>query len=210
MWLDNMLALPSPTHCSWRLLLGNPRPVTEYHYRPQTKLRNGNVFTSVCQEFYPQEGGVHPLGRQAPRQTLPSRQTPPSQTPPRQADNPLGRQTAPWANTPRLIPPGRHPHPHQTATRADGTHPTRMHSCLNLKRLARKNKPGADLEFRKDEQILSFAKFPEVVGPCIPKSKNRSLKEFLQQKPFTRNCLLLINNRTTHCHIFVFLLFYIN
>ena len=30
------------------------------NYRPQTKLRKGNVFTSVCQEFCPQgEGGVH-------------------------------------------------------------------------------------------------------------------------------------------------------
>ena len=27
-------------------------------YRPQTKLRKGNVFTSVCQEFCPQEGGL--------------------------------------------------------------------------------------------------------------------------------------------------------
>ena len=43
------------------------------------KLQKGNVFTSVCQEFCPQGGGVHP--------------------------------------------------PRQTATAADGTHPTGMHSC---------------------------------------------------------------------------------
>ena len=43
-------------------------------YRPQTKLRKSNVFTSVCQEFRPQRGGsVHPLGRQPP----PLEQTPP-------------------------------------------------------------------------------------------------------------------------------------
>ena len=39
------------------------------------------------------------------------------------ADNP------PKADTP--FPLGRHPHPQQTATAADGTHPTGMHSRLN-------------------------------------------------------------------------------
>ena len=34
-----------------------------HHYRPQTKLRKGNVFTSVCQEFCPQgAGGCLPGG----------------------------------------------------------------------------------------------------------------------------------------------------
>ena len=59
------------------------------NYRPQTKLRKGNVFTSVCQEFC--QGEVY---------TLLSRHPP--------ADTPL---------------------PQQTATAADGTHPTGMHSC---------------------------------------------------------------------------------
>ena len=64
----------------------------------------GNVFTSVCQKFYPrgrgggavsasESGGVHPPGR-----------------------HPLS-----WADT--LLPP-------ETATASDGTHPTGMHSCL--------------------------------------------------------------------------------
>ena len=44
----------------------------ENYYRPQTKLRKGNVFTSKCQEFCPQ-GGCTPPGRQ----------TPPGHTPPR-------------------------------------------------------------------------------------------------------------------------------
>ena len=52
------------------------------YYRPQTKLRKGNVFTSVCQEFCPHgRRSVHP----------------------------------PWADTPL---------PRQTASAADGTHPT--------------------------------------------------------------------------------------
>ena len=38
--------------------------LNNWNYRPQTKLRKGNVFTSVCQEFCPQVGGgVHPPGR---------------------------------------------------------------------------------------------------------------------------------------------------
>ena len=62
------------------------------YYRPQTKLRKGNLFTSVCWEFCPQGGGVHP-----PRQNPPPSRHPPGQTPT------LGRHTL-WADT---IPPGR-------------------------------------------------------------------------------------------------------
>ena len=67
---------------------------------------------------------------------------PPGQTPP-QADNPLNNhplwQTSPGQTPPGQTPPtsrrpptGRHPpaaSPPGTATAADGTHPTRMHSC---------------------------------------------------------------------------------
>ena len=68
--------------------------VTFYYYRPQTKLRQGNVFTRVCREFCPQRGVS---GRQPPGQT------PPGQTPP-WTDTPcLGRhppgQTPPWPDT---------------------------------------------------------------------------------------------------------------
>ena len=78
------------------------------YYHPQTKLQKGNVFTSVCQEFFPQ-GSVC--------------QTPPGQTPP------LG-QTPPWADTPWHTPQADTPQ--QMATAADGTHPTGMHSCCLL------------------------------------------------------------------------------
>ena len=74
------------------------------HYRLQTKLRKGNVFTSVCQEFCSQGGGVH----HAPWADTPPGQTHPEQTPPR-------------TDTPR-----------QTATAVDGTHPTGMHSCFTI------------------------------------------------------------------------------
>ena len=78
------------------------------NYRPQTKLRKGNVFTSVCQEFCPQWG-------------VPPRQTPPP------CRHPL-------ADT----PPGRHTPTHQTATAAGGTHPTGMHSCIKMPILSQK------------------------------------------------------------------------
>ena len=78
------------------------------HYRPQTKLLKGNVFTSVCQEFCPQWRCTPPPPRQTANTLL---GLPPSQTPPS---------------------PGQTPAPHQTATVADDTHPTGMHSCLQL------------------------------------------------------------------------------
>ena len=91
-------------------------------YRPQTKLRKGNVFTPVCQSFCSQgstpvhAGICHPQGRHLPWAA-------PWQTPP-WADTP--RQTTPWAQ-----PPGETPHK-QTATAADGTYPTGMHSCFKV------------------------------------------------------------------------------
>ena len=56
----------------------------------------------------------HPLGRHPPRQT------------------PLGRHTPLGSHSPgqKPHPLGRHPLPPETATAADGTHPTGMHSCF--------------------------------------------------------------------------------
>ena len=81
------------------------------------KLWKGNVFTSVCQEFCPQQGpdtltpspdrlGRHPLGRSL------QADTPPRADPPEQTPSP--------------------PTPAQTATAGDGTHPTGMHSCCTV------------------------------------------------------------------------------
>ena len=61
------------------------KPNQQNFYRPQTKLRKGNVFTSVCQEFCPQ-GEVY---------------TPQADTP-----FPLGRHPS-LADTPFTL--GRHP-----------------------------------------------------------------------------------------------------
>ena len=59
----------------------------------------------TCLSFCSQRGGVHPLGRHNPLADIPPGQTPP------QADTP-GQTYTP-----------------KTATVADGTHPTGMHSC---------------------------------------------------------------------------------
>ena len=66
------------------------------YYRPQAKLRKGNVFTSMCQEFCPHGGRCTPPGQTPPGQTLA-----------------LGRHS-PWADTPqadtlRRTPPSRRP-----------------------------------------------------------------------------------------------------
>ena len=57
------------------------------NYRPQTTLRKGNVFTSVCQEFWPQWVYTPGADKQtAPlADTPPPRQTAPGQTPPPRA-----------------------------------------------------------------------------------------------------------------------------
>ena len=88
--------------------LRNPLVLSRFHYRPQTKLRKGNVFTPVCQSFCSRGGGISACT---------------GQTPPR-ADTPAPGQTPP-------TPPGRHPPGRQppAATTADGTHSTGMHSC---------------------------------------------------------------------------------
>ena len=86
-----------------------------------TKLGQGNIFTSVCQEFCPQGGGVsasvHAGVYPSPREQTPqSRQHPPEQTPlwtrhtPPGADPP-GPGTPPWEQTPpdQAHPPGSRP-----------------------------------------------------------------------------------------------------
>ena len=72
-----------------------------FYYRPQTKLRKGNVFTSVSRILSTGEG-VHPL---------PGRHSPARQKPPYQAETlllgiPLGRHPLPGRH-----PLGRYPSP---------------------------------------------------------------------------------------------------
>ena len=111
------------------------RQINKFIFLPAaTKLGQGNIFTSVCQEFCPQGGGCLPqcmLGYTPPQ----TRQTPREQTPPSQT-----RQTIPLPPT-RQTPRTRQTPPDQADTpppekqtpayglRAAGTHPTGMHSC---------------------------------------------------------------------------------
>ena len=67
-------------------------------YRPQTKLRKGNVFTSMCQELCPCWGDVHTH----PGQTPPWTDTSLADITPGQTPHPPGQNP----------PPHRHP-PHQ-------------------------------------------------------------------------------------------------
>ena len=71
--------------------------VLSHFYRPQTKLRKGNVFTPVSYS-------VHRAG--------------------------VSASVHAGIHTPQQTPPRADP-PQQTATAADGTHPTGMLSCLD-------------------------------------------------------------------------------
>ena len=92
------------------------------YYRPQTKLWKGYDFTPVCHSVHRGGGGLPQcmLGY-TPHWTDTPDQTPPSLW----VDNP-----SLWADTPPSgqTPPRRQT-PQQTATAADGTHPTGIHSC---------------------------------------------------------------------------------
>ena len=80
-----------------------------------TKLRQGNVFTPVCQSFHSQGGSA---AVQAGIHTAPGRYTP-------QQVHPLGRYTPPWQVHPQQV------HRPTTVTAADSTHPTGMLSCCH-------------------------------------------------------------------------------
>ena len=113
-------------------------------YRPQRSCE-GYVFTGVCLSTRGVSDSVHagiphplpqsrhlpgsrpPWSRHPPsradtpqeqEQTPPLEQTPPDQTHPLREQTPPGADTPPGPDTPR-----------DTATAADGTHPTGMHSC---------------------------------------------------------------------------------
>ena len=89
-----------------------PSPYVSY-YRPQTNLRKGNVFTSVCLEFCPQRGVYTPQADTP--WTDPPRQTPPPS---------LGRHHPPWADTPRADTPWTDPPLADTPTLPGQTPPS--------------------------------------------------------------------------------------
>ena len=100
------------------VLLKELIPFSNFHV---TFAVQGNVFTPVCHSVHRGRGCL----ADTPQADIPPRQTPP------RADTPiLGR---PPEQTPlpgrHPSPPGRHPCLPETATAADGTHPTGMHSC---------------------------------------------------------------------------------
>ena len=120
------LAYHSLISLKWHSYLGSFLPSV-------TKLRQGNVFTPVCQSFHSQEAGcLADTSLVDPGQTPPvynpqvdtPRQTPPvawTDTPTRWADTP-------WADSPRTDTPA----PGRWLSAADGTHPTGMHSCCQV------------------------------------------------------------------------------
>ena len=105
----------------------------------------GGVCLSACWDTTP-PGADTPQRRHPPEQTPPgsrhaprSRHTPQEQTPPwsRHTHTPHQEQTPPeqtplpQEQTPPAPPQEQTPLPPDTATAADGTHPTGMHSCID-------------------------------------------------------------------------------
>ena len=92
-----------------------------YIYRPQRSCE-GYVFTRVCHSVHGGEvsASVH-AGILPP---------PEDQAPPSRDQTPAQDQAPPWEQAPpgADTPGSRHPTP-ETATVADGMHPTGMHSC---------------------------------------------------------------------------------
>ena len=91
------------------------------HYRPQ-RSREGYVFTPASVHA----GIPHPLDQAPPGSKYPLEQAPP------RPGTPPGTRHPPRPGThPRdqAAPRTRHP-PQQTATVADGTHPTGLYSCF--------------------------------------------------------------------------------
>ena len=120
-------------------------------YRPERSCE-GYVFTGICLSTggwgclpqcmlgYHTPPGADPLGTDTPLEQTAPEQTPPppgadpdpppgSRHPPLGADTPWEQTLPSWEQTP---PRSRLPH-QDTATAADGTHPTGMHSCFNHK-----------------------------------------------------------------------------
>ena len=93
-------------------------------YRPQQWLRKGNVFTSVCHEFCPQEmySSVH------------------WSRPPRACIPPCIAADTPWAGIPACTGTDT-----PMATAADGTYPTGMLSCCQL------NSVGVKVHDKRDK-----------------------------------------------------------
>ena len=92
-------------------------------YRPQRSCE-GYVFTRVCHSVH---GGGLPqcmLGYPPPRSRAPPGADPPGADPP--GAEPPGSKHPPWSRHPQ---PPQGADPPETATVADGTHPTGMHSC---------------------------------------------------------------------------------
>ena len=132
---DSVLSSQHKTHCLFESLV--LRYMLESigwfvtGYRPQRSCE-GYIFTGVCLSMGGGVSGSVHAGIPPPQE-----QTPPGTRHPPGADTlpppPREEQTPPWEQTPpRSTPPrNRHPLPRETATVADGTHPTGMHSCID-------------------------------------------------------------------------------
>ena len=121
----------------WQLYPG----VCRYHFvihncHPQTKLREGNVFTPVCDSIH--GGGVYPSMQWARGVCIQACNDQGVYRGCTGGRHPLFRY--PWADTPppSRHPPGRYPMDRHTPSQTPAlmvteAHPTGMHSCCKIK-----------------------------------------------------------------------------
>ena len=111
-----------------RCLLPSAKKLRRLCFYRHLSVHRGGVCLSACWDTPP--GSIHaPPWEQThpPEQTLPPlADTPPEQTPP--WEQTTIRADTPWEQTPP---------PQDTAIAADGTHPTGMHSCYELRFLSK-------------------------------------------------------------------------
>ena len=107
-------------------------------------------------------------------------------------------------------PPGRHPLPNQTATAADGTHPTRMHSCFknNKKKIVQK------FVIASCDNINKYSVFNLFFGKETPKDLLSHLRRWRRFVTFVHDgvvyvigfLLSFLLSHTVFAVIFIFIL----
>ena len=122
-------------------MLDNTKDIKHHLLPPATKLGQGNIFRSVCQEFCSRGGGSAPLPAgihtPGPEAGTPHPRTRGRHPPPQdQRQAPFwttGRHPCPGQTPPdqRQAPPGT-VHAGRYEQQVGGTHPTGMQSCLFL------------------------------------------------------------------------------
>ena len=119
-------------NCFWKIKLTAHLIINKLVTARKRSLGQGNIFSSMCQEFCSQEGGGSASVHAGIPPPLPGADTPQSRHPPDQAsprtDTPQTRHP-PWTRYPPEQTPPCPVHAGRYGQQAGGMHPTGMQSC---------------------------------------------------------------------------------